>query len=93
MVSVLWSTLISICVHQVVELLIPELQRRELFWDDYPEVPQPAGSTKKVGITAREGLAGKVGQKHLDPSHYGYQFKWKQNEGKTNGTNAAHVDK
>ncbi|KAI5475338.1 hypothetical protein MNV49_001607 [Pseudohyphozyma bogoriensis] len=59
----------------IVDLLIPELQRRGIFWDDYPEVPQPAGATEKIGITAREGLVG-VGQKHLHPSHHGHSFKW-----------------
>ncbi|KAI5479844.1 hypothetical protein MNV49_002402 [Pseudohyphozyma bogoriensis] len=59
----------------IVNILIPVLQRRGLFWDDYPDVPQPAGATEKIGITAREGLVG-VGQKHLHPTHYGHQFKW-----------------
>jgi hypothetical protein len=67
---------------QVIELLVPELQRRGLFWDDYPEVEQPEGSTEKIGITAREGLQGKAGNKHLDKSHYGHQFKWVLDEEK-----------
>ncbi|KAI5475194.1 hypothetical protein MNV49_001847 [Pseudohyphozyma bogoriensis] len=60
----------------IIELLVPELQRRGLFWEDYPEVEQPKGALEKIGISAREGLQGKVGSKHLDPSHYGYRFKW-----------------
>lgn len=60
---------------QIVDLLVPELQRRGLLWDDYPEVPQPAGATKKIGLTAREGLLG-VGQKHLPKEAYGHRFKW-----------------
>lgn len=59
-----------------MELLVPELQRRGLFWEDYPEVEQPAGSREKIGISAREGLQGKVGSPHLDPSHHGYSHKW-----------------
>ncbi len=62
---------------------MPELQRRGIFWDDYPEVDQPAGATHKIGITAREGLTGVGGKdrqgqntKHLDPAHYGSKFKW-----------------
>ncbi|KAI5478195.1 hypothetical protein MNV49_005362 [Pseudohyphozyma bogoriensis] len=60
----------------IVDLLIPELQRRGLFWDDYPAVEQPEGAFEKIGITAREGLSGKIGQTHLDPTHFGHQFKW-----------------
>lgn len=55
---------------------MPELQKRELLWDDYPQVPQPAGVSRPVGVTARESLTGVVGQKFLDPSHYGYSHKW-----------------
>ena len=68
---------------QIVNLLVPELQRRGIFWDDYPEVLQPEGATHKLGITAREGLTGVGGKgrqgkntKHLDPAHYGSRFKW-----------------
>lgn len=60
----------------IVDLLIPVLQERGLVWKDYPEVPQPAGATEKVGITAREGLSGVIGQKHLHPTHYGHSHKW-----------------
>ncbi|QDS69287.1 hypothetical protein FKW77_002556 [Venturia effusa] len=50
----------------VVELLIPELQRRGIYWDDYP-VP---------GGTARENLYGKEGEKLLAPEHPGAKFRW-----------------
>ncbi|KAL8286562.1 hypothetical protein RQP46_004579 [Phenoliferia psychrophenolica] len=59
----------------IVDLLVPELQRRGLLWQDYPEVPQPEGAIRKVGLTAREGLLG-VGQKHLPKESYGHRFKW-----------------
>jgi hypothetical protein len=68
------------------------LQRRGIFWDDYPEVDQPAGATHKIGITAREGLTGVGGKgrqgqntKHLDPAHYGSKFKWVLEEDETSG--------
>jgi len=60
----------------IVELLVPELQRRGIFWEDYPEVPQPEGAFQKIGITARESLAGAIGSPHLAKDHYGHQFKW-----------------
>jgi alkanesulfonate monooxygenase SsuD/methylene tetrahydromethanopterin reductase-like flavin-dependent oxidoreductase (luciferase family) len=47
----------------VVDLLIPELQRRGLYWSDY-DVP---------GGTFRENL---LGQKELRDDHYGASFKW-----------------
>lgn len=53
----------------VVELLVPELQRRGLFWGDY-EVP---------GGTFRENLFG-VGQSRLRGDHYGSRFKWREEE-------------
>jgi alkanesulfonate monooxygenase SsuD/methylene tetrahydromethanopterin reductase-like flavin-dependent oxidoreductase (luciferase family) len=49
----------------VVDLLVPELQRRGLFWEDYP-VP---------GGTFRENLSG---SKELREDHYGSSFKWKE---------------
>jgi alkanesulfonate monooxygenase SsuD/methylene tetrahydromethanopterin reductase-like flavin-dependent oxidoreductase (luciferase family) len=49
----------------VVELLVPELRKRGMYWDDY-EVP--------VG-TFKENLYGK-GQKELREDHYGSKFKW-----------------
>ena len=50
----------------VVDLLVPELQKRGLMWDDYA-VP---------GGTFRENLYGK-GQSKLRDDHYGSTFKWK----------------
>jgi hypothetical protein len=47
----------------VVDLLIPELQRRGLYWVDY-DVP---------GGTFRENL---LGTKELRDDHYGSSFKW-----------------
>lgn len=58
---------------------MPELQRRGIFQEDYPRVPQPKGATERVGLTAREGLVG-VGQRHLHESHYGYSHKWLESE-------------
>lgn len=49
----------------VVDLLVPELQRRGLYWDEY-DVP---------GGTFRENL---LGSKELRPDHYGSGFKWKE---------------
>ncbi|KAH9902337.1 coenzyme dependent N5,N10-methylene tetrahydromethanopterin reductase [Xylariomycetidae sp. FL2044] len=52
----------------LVDLLVPELQRRGLFWEDY-DVP---------GGTFRENL---LGRKTLRDDHYGSRFKWgKQQE-------------
>ena len=53
----------------IVEHLVPELQRRGVHWKDYPERPDGKG------ITAREGLYG-VGQTKLRDDHYGSRFKW-----------------
>ncbi|RDI86725.1 hypothetical protein Vi05172_g3155 [Venturia inaequalis] len=50
----------------VVELLVPELQRRGIYWNDYA-VP---------GGTARENLYGKEGEKLLALEHPGAKFRW-----------------
>jgi hypothetical protein len=50
----------------IVELLIPELRRRGLTFDDYA-VP---------GGTYRENLLRQPGQKTLRSDHYGGQFKF-----------------
>lgn len=50
----------------VVELLIPELQKRGIYWNDYA-VP---------GGTARENLYGKEGEKLLALEHPGAKFRW-----------------
>lgn len=51
--------------HDIVELLIPELQKRGLFWKDY-DVP---------GGTFRENLFG-PGQHKLRDDHYGHNFRF-----------------
>lgn len=50
----------------MVELLIPELQKRGRMWTDYA-VP---------GGTFRENLNGLEGQPYLPEHHPGHQFKW-----------------
>ncbi|KAI0483340.1 coenzyme dependent N5,N10-methylene tetrahydromethanopterin reductase [Xylariaceae sp. FL0804] len=52
----------------VVDLLVPELRRRGLYWDDY-DVP---------GGTFRENLLG--GGSNLRDDHYGARFKWGRQE-------------
>lgn len=49
----------------VVELLVPELQRRGIYWMDYPV----------VGGTFRENLQGKPGNSYLDPTHPGAKHR------------------
>ncbi|KAG7739789.1 hypothetical protein KL930_002398 [Ogataea haglerorum] len=53
-------------VEDLVELLIPELQRRGLFWEDYA-VP---------GGTFRENVYGVKGQTFLSPDHPLYDTRW-----------------
>ena len=48
----------------VVDLLVPELQRRGLMWNDYA----------RPGGTFRENL---LGARELKSDHYGSSFKWK----------------
>jgi hypothetical protein len=50
----------------VVELLIPELQRRGIYWEDYA-VP---------GGTARENLHCEPEEKLLAPEHPGAKLRW-----------------
>jgi hypothetical protein len=50
----------------VVELLVPELQRRGLYREEYP-VP---------GGTLRENISANVGKPYLANDHYGSTFKW-----------------
>jgi hypothetical protein len=50
----------------IVELLVPELQKRGVYWDDYA-VP---------GGTLRENLNSKSGHQYLDEAHPGSKFKW-----------------
>jgi len=54
----------------IVEHLVPELQRRGVHWLDYPE---PSNGRKH--LTAREGIYG-TGQTRLAEDHYGSAFKW-----------------
>lgn len=62
--------LISVVLPQswddVVELLVPELQKRGVYWSDYA-VP---------GGILRENLYMKSGHPHLDDAHPGSTFKW-----------------
>ena len=51
----------------VVELLIPELQRRGIFWEDY----------HTPGGTYRENLYGKRGQTEPKPSHPAGKLIWR----------------
>ncbi|KAH8880228.1 Nitrilotriacetate monooxygenase component A/pristinamycin IIA synthase subunit A, partial [Thozetella sp. PMI_491] len=50
----------------VVDLLVPELQKRGVYWEDYPV----------VGGTLRENLSCNPGQPHLADDHPGSKFKW-----------------
>lgn len=50
----------------VVELLVPELQRRGIYWEDYT-VP---------GGTFRENMQGKPGQTLLPDDHPGAKVRW-----------------
>ena len=56
-------------LRDIVEYLVPELQRRGVHWEDYPKTKDGKG------ITAREGIYG-VGQKELRDDHYASKFKW-----------------
>ncbi|KAI3404491.1 hypothetical protein KGF56_002683 [Candida oxycetoniae] len=58
----------------IVELLIPELQRRGLVWDDYP----------KEELTFRENLYGIEGEEptYLKPDHPAYNLRWRNEESK-----------
>lgn len=60
----------------VVELLVPELQKRGVYWDEY-SVP---------GGTLRENMLGLKGQRLVEDDHPASQFKW--NVRKTNGLSA-----
>jgi hypothetical protein len=57
------------------ELLVPELQRRGLMWDDYA-VP---------GGTFRENLYGMPDQTFLPDHHPGSKFKWNAPKQQVNG--------
>jgi alkanesulfonate monooxygenase SsuD/methylene tetrahydromethanopterin reductase-like flavin-dependent oxidoreductase (luciferase family) len=54
----------------IIELLLPELRKRGLFWEDYA-VP---------GGTMRENYLGKEGENRLATTHPGAQYFWKAGE-------------
>jgi hypothetical protein len=62
----------------VVEMLIPELQRRGIYWMDYA-VP---------GGTMRENMYEVKGASRLPDDHYGSSFKWKDEV--VNGSNGVN---
>lgn len=51
----------------VIELLLPELRKRDLFWDDYVV----------KGGTYRENITGQVGQKYPADDHPAATYHWK----------------
>jgi hypothetical protein len=53
--------------NDVIELLLPELKRRGLFWDDY---------VVDRG-TYRENLYGKEGQSALPSDHPAHDYRWR----------------
>lgn len=57
-------------IEDVVELLIPELQRRGLYRTEYPV----------VGGTFRENMQGKPGQSLLGADHPGAKVRWNAKE-------------
>ncbi|KAI5957737.1 hypothetical protein KGF57_003003 [Candida theae] len=61
---------------EVVEYLIPELQKRGLVWDDYPDIGRP--------LTFREQLFGSDRQDpgFLLESHPAYKLRWSAGESK-----------
>ena len=50
----------------MVNLLVPELQKRGIYWDEYA----------KPGGTARENLHNKPGEPLLAPEHPGAKLRW-----------------
>lgn len=54
----------------IIRLLLPELQRRGLFWSDYAV----------KGGTLRENMYGKKGQSRLPESHHGAKYFWRKGE-------------
>lgn len=76
---------------EVVDLLMPELEKRGHVWQNYPE-PGPTpfnwpsvkktsggvagfGEDETLGLTTREKIYG-PGQRRLQPDHYGSHFRW-----------------
>jgi len=72
-------------IEDLVELLIPELQKRGLYRTEYPV----------VGGTFRENMQGRPGQPLLGPDHPGAKVRWNATENPiietkfANGTNGA----
>ncbi|KAJ5722526.1 hypothetical protein N7488_000561 [Penicillium malachiteum] len=54
----------------IIDLLLPELQRRGLFWSDYAV----------KGGTFRENMYGKQGQSRLPDAHPGAKYFWKKGQ-------------
>lgn len=73
----------------IVELLVPELQKRGNMWSDYPQADNKnlkarthtgvegfgEGEEKNLGLTAREKIYG-VGQRRFRDDHYASKFRW-----------------
>jgi hypothetical protein len=51
----------------IIELLLPELRKRDLFWDDYAV----------KGGTYRENFYGKKGQSGPSDDHPASKYRWK----------------
>ncbi len=66
----------------VVELLVPELQRRGLYWEDYAA---PGG-------TFRENAYARPGQTLLPDDHRGAKLRWNAPKEEVNGV-APEVEK
>ncbi|ORY81778.1 dibenzothiophene desulfurization enzyme A [Leucosporidium creatinivorum] len=60
-------------MEDIVDHLVPELQRRGVHWLDYPS---RADGNTKLGITAREGVFG-VGQVKLREDHFASKYRWR----------------
>ncbi|PWN87492.1 Nitrilotriacetate monooxygenase component A/pristinamycin IIA synthase subunit A [Acaromyces ingoldii] len=76
---------------EIVDLLVPELQKRGHVWPDYDApgkapanwpggkktegAPKGYGEDEVLGLTTREKLYG-AGQRRLRDDHYGSKFKW-----------------
>lgn len=68
----------------IIELLLPELRKRGLFWSDYA-VP---------GGTYRENLTGVAGQNEPTPDHPAHAYIWRNGPKSSNivsgGSNSAY---
>ncbi|KAI5964086.1 uncharacterized protein KGF55_002028 [Candida pseudojiufengensis] len=61
---------------EVVEFLVPELQKRGLVWEDYPDLGRP--------LTLREQIFGidRKDSSFLEDTHPAYKLRWKAGETK-----------